>query len=120
LGKLPLLARITSNDNSLDSLPPQLGILNEVGFVSLSLAGNSFQKIPAVVFSLVGLKSISFTNNQLSEIPPQIGRLLELEDLFLDANCITSLPGASELCRLGLCVAQTALELLFMQNPSSS
>ena len=74
------------NNQLSGSIPPQLGNLTHLQYLSLwwnQLSGN----IPAELGNLTNLQSINLSVNQLSaSIPPQLGSLANLQHLDLHGN----------------------------------
>lgn len=59
---------------------------------SLSLAGNSFQKIPEEVYMMPQLLHLNLSSNRLTEMSPDINQLVALQNLSLAYNDIKDLP----------------------------
>jgi hypothetical protein len=93
---LTRLAQLIIDGNDLSDLPEELAGLD---IEILSLAGNTFETVPPVVFRLPRLRVLELERNRLTDLPPDIGTLAELELLDLRHNRLTRLP--AETARLG-------------------
>lgn len=101
------------SDIGLDSLPPEIGNLNELELLDLRinylsnlpqefgnlsnlkelfLNINELTEFPAVITKLKKLCRLSITHNSISSLPSEIGSLCSLEDLNLRNNHLSQLP----------------------------
>jgi Leucine-rich repeat (LRR) protein len=86
----PLVTHVNLFDKNLTTLPPEIGNLKNLEY--LSLGSNELTTIPKEIGNLTNLEVLWLTGNQLTTIPPEIGNLKNLEGLSLYDNPLTTLP----------------------------
>lgn len=89
IGKLKNLKFITLSDNLLSSMPPEFA--NLTNLERLLLGENQFTEIPASVYSLKKLKVLNLSHNNISNISEKLWLLDSLENLDLSNNAIIDL-----------------------------
>jgi Leucine-rich repeat (LRR) protein len=94
IGQLTHLRYLSLSHSSLTSLPPEIGQLTHLQ--ELYLYGNPLTSLPPEIGQLTNLQELDLSDNQLASLPPEIGQLTNLQTLYLDGNPMTSLP--PELC----------------------
>jgi adenylate cyclase len=86
---LPNLERLVLDDNAFTALP-HLGKLKRLQ--SLHCANNSLQTLPKEIGSMPGLKFIDVHNNNLKSLPTEIWQVVTLEYLNATSNLLNSFP----------------------------
>jgi hypothetical protein len=84
------LLDIAIHANQLMELPPEIGNLVNLRF--LSLGDNKLTRLPPAIGRMQGLIRLQLYENQLTELPPEIGNLVNLEVLRLQKNKLIKLP----------------------------
>ena len=80
----PLVTHVNLFDKNLTTLPPEIGNLKNLEY--LSLGSNELTTIPKEIGNLTNLEVLWLTGNQLTTIPPEIGNLKNLIRLDLNRN----------------------------------
>ena len=83
-------AMILLSDNSLTSLPPEIGELTSA--ITFDVANNYLTMVPTQIGNMSNLKSINLSGNKIQSIPSTISKLTKLELLDLRNNRITDVP----------------------------
>jgi Leucine-rich repeat (LRR) protein len=83
------LKRIYIRGSKFKTLPPQLGILKDLSYISISDA--EISQVSAKISGLEKLKTLWLHDNKLSQFPSELGAL-NLEELCLDNNPIIEIP----------------------------
>ena len=109
----PLLKFVNLFNNTISSLPTEIGVL--VGLTSLQLQNNDISSLPTEIGALSGLTELVVSYNALTSVPTEIGALgraydgttyMTLTYMDLAANRLTSVPteigGLTGLTYLGL------------------
>jgi Leucine-rich repeat (LRR) protein len=113
------------NNNRLESLPDEIGALDNVEFlycefnqlsrlphalgdmdrlIAMYFTGNRFMEIPAFVYGMSRLTKLQFSKNQITTLPPDIGRMKELRHFNIAGNQIAALPDSiADLTKLRVC-----------------
>jgi internalin A len=78
------------DNNGLTSLPPEIGVLANLQWLSLS--GTQLTALPPEIWRLTNLQVLILGGNQLTTLPAEIGRLSNLCFLDLYGNNLRSLP----------------------------
>lgn len=113
------------NNNRLDSLPDEIGALDNVEFfycefnqlstlpraladmeslIAMYFTGNRFTEIPGFVYDMSRLTKLQFSKNQIKVLPPDIGRMNELRHFNIAGNQIAVLPDSiANLTKLRVC-----------------
>lgn len=85
------LRKLSLADNSLTELPPQIGRL--LSLVWLSFARNRLVSLPEAAFaSLIELKVLHLESNLIASFPLSLLRLKKLSVLDMSDNAISSVP----------------------------
>eukprot|EP00211_Chloroparvula_japonica_P004061 CAMPEP_0119128272 /NCGR_PEP_ID=MMETSP1310-20130426/6492_1 /TAXON_ID=464262 /ORGANISM="Genus nov. species nov., Strain RCC2339" /LENGTH=775 /DNA_ID=CAMNT_0007118599 /DNA_START=159 /DNA_END=2486 /DNA_ORIENTATION=- len=84
-------------ENSLTSLPHEIGFLSLLQF--LELHHNRLTFLPSTLCELRSLKSLNVSNNQLIRLPHDMGNLHTLESLNVSNNSLYNVPSSIGLCR---------------------
>ncbi|CAH2277870.1 leucine-rich repeat-containing 10 [Pelobates cultripes] len=92
------LVKLYLSDNKLNSLPPELELLQNLQILALDF--NNFKVLPQVVCSLKQLYILYLGNNKLKDLPPEIRLLKNLQTLWIESNYLTNLP--TVICELTL------------------
>lgn len=90
IGKLKNLDTLYIPTNSLTSIPAEIGNLTSLKY--LNIERNSITSIPTSIGGLNNLINLSIGNNNLTSIPKEIGKLTNLEIFWLGYNDLTVLP----------------------------
>nr|CAD7203459.1 unnamed protein product [Timema douglasi] len=86
-------------DNSLDSLPREIGGLSKL--TRLHLSRNKLRSLPAQFYQLRNLRHLVLSYNQLEELAEDLGDLVMMETLDLSHNSLSNIPaGTGFLTRL--------------------
>ncbi len=78
------LKRLHCADNSLDSLPVEIGKLRSMD--KLILKNNTLVKLPGSIEHLTHMKHMDLSKNQMSKLPRNISNLTRLDFLSVDYN----------------------------------
>ncbi|XP_075456386.1 leucine-rich repeat-containing protein 10 [Ascaphus truei] len=92
------LAKLYLSDNNLNTLPPELELLQNLQILALDF--NNFKVLPQVVCSLKQLYILYLGNNRLKDLPQEMSFLKNLQTLWIESNYLTHLPVV--LCELTL------------------
>ena len=90
LTKLSALKRLNSSYRTMRSLPPSIGLLQNLEILQLEAC--DLQDVPEEIGYLVNLKLLNLGNNPITSLPNSIGNLKNLERLDLFATDITKIP----------------------------
>ena len=92
LGGSPNLQRVDLSHNNFTSLPPEIGLLNQIKEFKLCSNMRIPFSLPSVLGNLVNLVNLKLSRNSLSSIPEEIGKLTNLFMIDLGHNNLTKLP----------------------------
>ncbi|KAM4677305.1 leucine-rich repeat-containing protein 10 [Discoglossus pictus] len=84
------LTKLYLSDNHLNSLPPELELLQNLQILALDF--NNFRVLPQVVCSLKQLSILYLGNNKLKDLPPEMSFLKNLHTLWIESNYLTNFP----------------------------
>eukprot|EP00127_Corallochytrium_limacisporum_P005067 Clim_evm22s198 gene=Clim_evmTU22s198 len=105
IGALEKLAKLYLRNNALRSLPKEIGNLRHLTTLSVYY-NNLGPTLPDEIGDMVSLVKLYLHNNQIQVLPESLGKLKKLEILYLRANQLTLLPdtigGCEKLQRLHL------------------
>src|SRR5437868_5687696 len=90
LGQLNNLQYLNIFNNKLQSIPIELGQLNNLQ--DLNIYNNQLQSIPSELRQLNNLRQLNIHNNQLQSIPTELGQLNNLQYLHIYNNQLQSIP----------------------------
>lgn len=111
--------KLSLSDQSLKSLPPEIGQLKNLQVLNLSNCG--LKQIPREISNLKHLQMLSLYGNKLKFIPYEFRELSKLEVLYLGRNRLTTLPvwvgGMGKLRRLDVSRNRmTPAEIIAIRN----
>ncbi|CAF0783025.1 unnamed protein product [Adineta ricciae] len=87
---LPGLRTLSLNDNELQTIPSQIGLM--VNLKNLSLRNNQLNQLPDCFSQLKKLENIQLGQNQLCTLPTSFANLSGLRQLTLCNNKFTTIP----------------------------
>ncbi len=90
IGQLQSLRILSLDGNELKTLPPEIQKL--INLSNLHLKGNKLETLPEEVCLLASLNLLDLRNNELQELPLEIGLLRSLAILSVGRNHLKSLP----------------------------
>nr|CAD7393635.1 unnamed protein product [Timema cristinae] len=94
-----VLSPVQLQDNSLDSLPREIGSLSKL--TRLHLSRNKLRSLPSQFYQLRNLRHLVLSHNQLEELGEDLGDLVMMETLDLSHNSLSNIPaGTGFLTRL--------------------
>ncbi|XP_063786556.1 leucine-rich repeat-containing protein 10 [Pseudophryne corroboree] len=92
------LIKLYLSDNNLNSLPPELELLQNLQILALDF--NNFKALPLCVCSLKQLCILYLGNNHIRDLPQELSFLKNLHTLWIESNYLTHLPDV--ICELTL------------------
>ena len=101
-GSLSNLVSLNLNNNSLQSLPPDIHLLTNLHVLSAS--NNQLHQLPDELCSLLQLTELHVDGNKLTSLPHQMGQLRRLRKLMLQKNRLTTLTHVSSIHQYSMCV----------------
>jgi Leucine-rich repeat (LRR) protein len=104
LWEVRTLRRLLLQNNQIEIVPEQLGLLTDL--TVLYLQDNQLSDLPSVIGLLTGLNTLAVHNNRLKYIPQEIGFCASLQVLTLNNNCLVDTP-----LELGDCRKLKSVEL---------
>ncbi|KXJ12812.1 leucine-rich repeat-containing protein 40 [Exaiptasia diaphana] len=90
IGSLENIKRLNLSHNKLTCLRPEIGHLSNL--CSLKIQHNSLQSIGDWLGELIHLEDLDLSNNKVIAVPSNISRLGSLRNLNLSNNCVETLP----------------------------
>lgn len=81
-----------TNNQLLEFLPPEIGMLTTLNKLDLRNAGQNLTALPEEIGDLPAIRELLINNTKLSQLPTTIGNLQTLEVLQLNSNQLVSLP----------------------------
>ncbi|KAK3153843.1 hypothetical protein QOZ80_2BG0182230 [Eleusine coracana subsp. coracana] len=90
LGSLTSLRELRFANNSIESLPVEIGLLKHLQILIAS--NNRITSLPSSIGDCESLIEVDLSSNLLAELPDAIGNLHNLKALHLRNNGLTSLP----------------------------
>ncbi|WVZ59161.1 hypothetical protein U9M48_009353 [Paspalum notatum var. saurae] len=90
LGSLISLRELRVANNSLDSLPKEIGLLKHLEILIAS--NNRITSLPSSIGDCESLTEVDLSSNLLTELPEAFGSLYKLKVLHIRNNGLTSLP----------------------------
>ncbi|KAL1303184.1 hypothetical protein AAFC00_006609 [Neodothiora populina] len=104
LFKYGFLEKLYLNQNKLQWIPAEIGLLRNLTFLDLSQ--NNLTELPAEIGMLTNLKTLLLVDNHLDHLPAELGYLYQLDTLAIEGNplnddikAIVAESGPSELVR---------------------
>jgi len=90
LATLENLIELSLSNNSLETLPAEIGLLNNLTRLDLSI--NNLKTLPTEIESLQNLTRLDIWDNNFEILPKEIAQLEKLETLYAYDNYLTSIP----------------------------
>ncbi|OWZ11009.1 hypothetical protein PHMEG_00016034 [Phytophthora megakarya] len=96
LEELNSTCRLYLDDNALESLPEEFGMLQNLK--ELDIVGNKLTTLPNSFKNLGRLEILHAERNQLIKLPKDLGELQSLRKAYLQNNCLTKLHASLGRC----------------------